>query len=171
MTNKIEKNNKAAVNSSNDDAAKSSNNSNWGNRLNGNSSSLSASGYNLDNINMGPIVPYNEPWIRGERHSTLMAFWMCLWTSLVSGFVFFAGFFYWPLIRKWVLYSAEFRWGWTLTFTKWYCVILSAFAAVMLCISIVGIPFAILLFFSTKSLFKGLTMARISRSVYKENLY
>lgn len=127
--------------------------------------------YELSNIRQGGIVPYDEPWLRGRPHSTIKAFWMCLWTTYVGAIVYFISFFYWPLARKWTLYQSEFRWGWTLTFTKWSTVIGLGIYGIVICFFIVGIPIAILLFFYGKSIFKAFTMGRISREVYKREIY
>lgn len=119
----------------------------------------------------GGVVVDGQVYVRGYRHDTFIAFLVNVGMSFVTGIIMFVSFFYWPLIRKWLNFTAEYRWGWTITFDKWVSTIFFAFCGVLLCITltgaIVGIPMILFIF----SYFKGCNTARASREYYKQNIY
>lgn len=138
--------------------------------------------FDFFNVQVGGYqVPTNQGYVRGKYHSTGMAFLWCLLIGLVTPFVMFLSFFYWPLIRKWLNYVAEFVWAWSISVFKWYVSLYYGFICIVIIISGVGVLFAYMFaglcliaigacgVMYIRSIFYGGKTARRSREYYVEN--
>lgn len=126
--------------------------------------------WNIDfaTISKADRVPFDEPWIRGHKHSTIMALWMLIWTSFVSPFVSIASLFYFPLARKWLLYTGEYCWAWLISVSKWLLIINMALYIFLLVFTLIGILFIPWHIFWVISAVNGFNYARRSREIYAE---
>lgn len=129
-------------------------------------------------VNGGPVVD-GEIYVRGTKHSTFVAFLVVIGSSMIMGLVTFISFFYWPLIRKWFNFLAEYYWGWIITLQKFFAwigliiLIIATIGAFMTSMSVGVTMLIVLLLYGGLiwSIIKGLRVARQSRAYYKENIY
>lgn len=109
-----------------------------------------------------------KPLVRGEKHETILVFGGLVLSAFIQPFIFFASFFYWPLIRYWYRFIGEYIWTWV-SFLNIILLWIGTFIySIIFFMTFILIPLAIVTVFFTISATKGLLIAVESRTMYVE---